>query len=104
MTISRHAINMKAPLTDSIRTEIEEAAKLPVVPDVDCPELTDEQLLEVAKLAQKQRAERVKKVVSLRLSPATIAKAQKLGKGYTGILSRILENALNDPEILKQCL
>ena len=30
-------------------------------------------------------------------------KAKKLGKGYTGILSRILENALNNPEILKQC-
>lgn len=104
MAIVKTCINMKAPIPKEVLEEIEAAAKLPVVPDEDCPELSDEQLAMLSKMAQKQRAERVKKVVSLRISPIALEKAQKLGKGYTGILSRILENALNNPELLKQCL
>ena len=95
---------IRKPFPQDIIDEIEEASKKPVVPDDDCPELTAEQLLQVAAIARKKREERVKRVVSLRLSPSTIEKAQMLGKGYTGILSRIIENALNNPELLKQCL
>lgn len=97
-------IDFSQPIPKQVIDEIEEAEKYPTVFDEDCPELTDEQLKKFAELARLQRAERVKKVVSLRISPAALEKAQKLGKGYTGVLSRILENALNNPELLKQCL
>lgn len=97
-------IDFSKPIPQDVIDEVETASKLPVTFDEDCPELTDEQLAKFAEIAQQQRAERVKQVVSLRISPATLEKAKKLGKGYTGILSRILENALNNPEILKQCL
>ena len=42
--------------------------------------------------------------VLLRLSPATIEKAKLLGKEYTGILERLLDLAVNDPETVKKCL
>lgn len=100
----KEVIDLKAGVPEAVLMEIEAAAKRPIALDEEFPELTEVQLQQIADLAKRKRAERVKKVVALRLSPATLEKAQKLGRGYTGILSRIIENALNNPELLKQCL
>lgn len=43
-------------------------------------------------------------VVSLRLSNETMKKAKALGKGYSGILSRMLDYCLDNPEIINKCL
>ena len=56
------------------------------------------------RVAKEKREERQKQVLTLRVSAETMKKAKSLGKGYTGILSRILEYALNDPEIIRRCL
>lgn len=53
---------------------------------------------------QTQRSEEEKETVLLRLSPDTIEKAKLLGKDYTGILEKLLELAINNPEIVKNCL
>lgn len=86
------------------RKQLEEAARRPIVFDEDCPELTEEQLSEMAALAREQRAARAKPVISLRISPSTLAKAKATGKGYTGFLSRLLDNAINDPELVRKSL
>ena len=70
----------------------------------DCPELTDDQLKKLAELAQQRREERNKQTVTLRLSPQALRAARSLGKGYTSVLSRILEGALADGEIIKHYL
>jgi len=84
--------------------EIERAARLPIVTDEDAPELTMEQYAEMAELARQKRAGRVKQVVALRVSPETLEKAKALGKGYTGFLSRLLDNAINDPTIVAKSI
>ena len=66
--------------------EIEMAASMPVVPDEDTPELTLEQYAEMAAM------------------PETLEKAKATGKGYTGILSRLLDNAINDPQMVSKSL
>ena len=104
MAAVRKVIDINAPLTEEELHELTMAAKQPIAYDDDCPELTEEQLQEFAEQAKEQRESRRKKVVALRISPQTLAKAKKFGKGYTGVLSGILEKALNNPEILKQCL
>ena len=38
--------------------------------------------------------------MTLRLSAKSLRKAKSLGKGYTAVLSRILEDALNDNEVI----
>ncbi len=72
--------------------------------DDDNPELTDEQLAEFKKISEINRNERKKQTVSIRLSPRSIRKAKSLGKGYTSVLSRILEETLDDNETLKRFL
>ena len=70
------------------------------VPDEDIPELTDEELSQFRRISEIKREERRKQTVTLRLSPQAFNKAKSLGKGYTSVLGRILEEALNDPKIV----
>ena len=91
------------PTQEQIR-EIELAASMPVVPDEDTPELTMEQYAEMAALAKARRSQRVKPVIALRVSPETLEKAKATGKGYTGFLSRLLDNAINDPQMVRKSL
>ena len=84
--------------------EIKQAAKKPIVYDEDCPKLTDEQLAEFARIAKIQRDERKKKVIALRVKNSTLEKAKKLGKGYTTILSRMIDLCIDDKELLEKCL
>ena len=91
------------PTEDQIR-EIELAASRPVEPDEDCPELTLEQYAEMAAIARARRAKSVKTVIALRISPETLEKARATGKGYTGFLSRLLDNAIDDPQLVSRSL
>ena len=102
--ITRTVICSGQQPTESQIREIEMASSRPVVPDEDTPELTLEQYAEMAAIAKKQRAEKVKPVVSLRISPDTLDKAKATGKGYTGFLSRLLDNAINDPQLVAKSL
>ena len=104
MGIKKFVLNEKMTVTEEQRKKIKEAAKRPVVFDEDCPELTDEQLSEFRRVHQANRSERRRQNVTLRLKPQTIRKAKALGKGYTGILSRIVEDFLDDPVALKKYL
>ena len=83
---------------------LDEMNSKPVEPDEDCPELTAEQLNQLALLAEARREDRRKQVVTLRLSPQALRTAKYLGKGYTSVLSRILENVLTDAEAIKHFL
>ena len=91
------------PTEEQIR-EIEATASKPVIPDEDAPELTLEQYAEMAAIARKRRSSQVKPVIALRISQSTLDKAKDTGKGYTGFLSRLLDNAINDPQIVAKSM
>ena len=104
MAIKKYTLKEDQKLTEEQIQMIQEAAKRPVVFDEDNPELTDEQLAGFRKVHEQNQKERKRQNVTLRLTPETIRKAKSLGKGYSGILSRIVENTLNDPVALKKYL
>ena len=91
-------------ITEKQLMEIENAKRHDIVFDEDSPEITEEMMEQFRRVAKDKREERQKQVLTLRVSAETMKKAKSLGKGYTGILSRILEYALNDPEIIRRCL
>ena len=103
MTI-RKEIDIYAPLTDRQRKMLETIKDRPIEFDEDCPALTKEQLTQLRRVSEERRAERCKQTVSIRLSPQALATAKSLGKGYTSILSRILENALKDIDTIRNNL
>lgn len=103
--IIRKEIDFNAPLSEKQKQMLEELEKRPVTPDEDCPELTSEQMARLAEAARERRQRlQNKQTVSIRLSPQALEKARSLGKGYTSILSRILENALNDINTIRHNL
>ena len=91
--------------SDKLTTEqvkrIEQAVKIPIVPDEDSPVYTPKQLanlfLESKKLGRK-------KTVGIRLNQKTIEQYKDLGKGYTGIMAAVLDYAINHPEVLRKAL
>ena len=90
--------------TDAQIQEIEMASMMPVIPDEDAPELTMEQYAEMAAIAKARKAKNVKPVIALRIDPSTLEKAKATGKGYTGFLSRLLDNAIKDPQLVAKSL
>ena len=83
---------------------LEQAKTLPITFDDDSPELTEEELKDFRRVSEENRLERNKQTVTLRLSPQALKKAKSLGKGYTSVLSRILESALSDNDMIRQYL
>lgn len=100
----RKELDWSKPLTDEQTAMLRALAARPDSFDEDCPPLTDEQLSQFRTVAEANRAARCRQTVTLRLSPQALRKAKALGKGYTSVLSRILENALNDPNLIQQNL
>ncbi len=103
--IMRREIALDEPLTAQQQKMLEELQNRPVQPDQDCPELTPAQIAKLAAAAREYRQQRQnKQTITLRLSPQALAKAKSLGKGYTSVLSRILEAALADNAVLRHYL
>ena len=95
----RKEIDVSKPLTAEQVRMLEEAEKLPVSFDEDCPELTDEQLSRAYRASKRNNQS-----VTVSLSPQSLEKAKSLGKSYPTILSQLLEKILNNNDLLKKCL
>lgn len=102
--IIRKEIDLTAPLTEEQILMLKEMDKMPITFDEDCPELTEEQLKQFRRASEVNHRERNKQNVTLRLSPQALRKAKSLGKGYTSVLSRILESALKDNDTIQRYL
>ena len=63
--------------------------------------MSQEQLMQFKRINHQNR---IKQTISLRISPATLQKAKQFGKGYTGLLSRLLDEAINDEELIRKCI
>lgn len=102
--VVRKDIDINKPLTEEEIKMLENAEKMPIVYDEDSPELTDEQFKQFRRVSEMRKEERRKQTVTIRLSSKTLTKAKSLGKGYTSVLSRIIEEAFDDKEFLERCL
>ena len=103
MTMHRMLVKPGQKLTVEQEALLQEANDVPITYGEDCPELTEAQYAEFARVAAQRRQDRRRQLISLRLSPETLAKAKLLGRGYTGVLSRLLDLAINDPAMVKKC-
>lgn len=102
--VTRTTLEERGAITQEEIEMLEKASKMPIVFDEDSPELTKEELKEFRRVSDGNRLERNKQTVTLRLSPQALKKARSLGKGYTSVLSRILESALSDNDVIRHYL
>ena len=64
----------------------------------------DEEFAKMVSIRQFKLEQQKKQIVSVRLSSRALNKAKAFGKGYTSLLSQILEKTLADDELLKRYL
>ena len=92
---------LNTELTEEELQELEAAERMPPVFDEESPAMTTEQLLQFKRI---NRENRTKQTISLRISPDTLKKAKQYGKGYTSFLSRLLDIAINDEDLVRRCI
>ena len=97
--IIRKEIDTSKSLTPEQIKMLEEVEKRPITFDEDCPELTDEQLSKAYRAS-----ERKKPSVNIEVSPQTMEKVKALGNSSPSILSKLFEMAINNNDMLKQCM
>ena len=100
-TVKVNPRKLNTELTAEEMRELENAEKKEPVFDEDSPLLMKEQLMQFKRI---NRENRTKPTISLRISPATLKKAKQYGKGYTGLLSRLLDAAIEDEELVRKCI
>ena len=89
-------------LSDEELKELNNAEMKKSVFDNDSPKMTAKMLSEFKRI---NRQNRIKQTVSLRLSVQTIQQAKSFGnKGYTSFLSRLIDLAINNQDLVKRCL
>ena len=107
MATIRKTIDISKKLTKKQLEMLEDAESRPYVEDPDNPLMTEDELSQfkrVSEIIKAERSKNRKQNVTLRLSPQTISKAKALGKGYTSILSKIIEKALDNPALTEQLI
>lgn len=102
--MTTHKIDIYAPLSEDDEKLLEKAMRDEVKYDEDCPPLTDKEIEMFRQVAAQRKEDRNKQTVSIRLSPAAMRKARSLGRGYTAILSRMIEAALADNNTIRRFL
>lgn len=98
MTVNVQIYKGQQP-TEKQRLEIKEAAKRTPVYDEDAPELSLEQMQNYRRAALRKKAT---KSITLELSKENMAKAYTFGEEYRVVLSRLLELAMNDSDLVKK--
>ena len=93
--------DMNMDVSEDEMKELEVAENKPATFDEDCPEMTMDQLMQFKRINHDNRT---KPTVSLRISPSTLQKAKQYGKGYTGFLSRLLDLAIEDDNLIRKCI
>ena len=102
--IIRKKVDLADEPTPAQLEEIKMAAQYPISTDEDSPEYTYDEIMELIETAKEKRSVEKKEIVTLRVSPETLKKAKKIGKGYTSFLSRLLDNAMNDKKLVARSL
>jgi uncharacterized protein (DUF4415 family) len=85
-----------------VRKAVREARKAPPVYDPDCPPSSPEALKEFAQLAVERNRRKKKKSITIRVSPDILESYKTMGSGYTGIMSDVLQYAVNNPAIIAE--
>lgn len=98
MTVNVQIYKGQKP-TEEQRQEIMEAAKRDIICDEEAPELSLEQMQHYRKAAIAKKA---KTAVTLELSKENMDKAYSFGNEYRIVLSRLLELAMNDKELVRK--
>ena len=76
------------------------AARKPINYTEDAPRSSPEALKEFAQLAAERNRRKKKQTITIRIAPDVLESYKTMGSGYTGIMSDVLQYAVNNPSVL----
>jgi len=83
---------------------LKKIARLPINYTEDCPPSSPETLKEFAQLAAERNRRKKKQSITIRVNPDILEKYKTMGSGYTGIMSDVLQYAVNNPSVLAEAV
>lgn len=104
MSTTKVVIDPEDKPTQEAINEVMEASEREPVFDDESPRFTKEEMRVMAEKAKERKEKKNKTVIALRISPDTLDLAKATGKGYTGFMSRLLDLAINDSEMVRKAL
>ena len=104
MSTTKVVIKPGDKISPELLSEINRASDRSIKNDDDSPKFSKDEMRLMAERAKRKRASEKKPVVALRVSPKTLELAKATGKGYTGFMSRLLDLAINDLDMVNKAL
>jgi len=102
MGIIRSTVRVGEKPPKEVIKELRRAARQTINYTEDCPRSTPEALREFAELAAERNRRKKKRSVTIRVAPDVLESYKTMGSGYTGIMSDVLQYAVNNPAILAE--
>jgi len=81
---------------------LKQAARRTIKYTKDAPRSSPEALKEFAQLAAERNRRKKKQTITIRIAPNVLESYKTMGNGYTGIMSDVLQYAVNNPAILAE--
>jgi uncharacterized protein (DUF4415 family) len=102
MGITRSTVVVGQKIPKDIIKRIKKVARRPIVYTEDCPKSSPEALKEFAQLAAERNRRKKKRTITIRIAPDVLEIYRTMGDGYTGIMSDVLQYAVNNLAVLAE--
>ncbi|MCL2801345.1 MAG: BrnA antitoxin family protein [Treponema sp.] len=79
---------------------LKQAARRSINYTEEAPRSSPEALKEFAQLAAERNHRKKKQTITIRITPDVLESYKTMGSGYTGIMSDVLQYAVNNPSVL----
>ena len=100
MGIIRSTVRVGEKPPKDVIKRLKKIARQPINYTEDCPPSSPEALKEFAQLAAERNQRKKKKSITIRVTPDVLESYKTMGSGYTGIMSDVLQYAVNNPAVL----
>jgi len=100
MSITKSKVRVGQKPPKEVIQEVRRAVRRPVKYTEEFPPLSQEALKEFAQLAAERNRQKKKRLITIRITPDVLDSYKTMGSGYTGIMSDVLQYAVNNPSVL----
>ena len=104
MAIIKSTVRVGQKIPKEVIKELRQAARQPINYTEDAPRSSPEALKEFAQLAVERNRRKKKQTITIRIAPEVLESYKTMGSGYTGIMSDVLQYAVNNPSVLSKAI
>ena len=104
MAIIKSTVRVGEKPPKEVIKRLKQAARRPINYTEEAPRSSPEALKEFAHLAAERNRRKKKQTITIRITPEVLESYKTMGSGYTGIMSDVLQYAVNNPAVLAEAI